>query len=49
MSHQIAAAGLEQFKGKFKPSWRKNYIAYDGDLADLATITLGIEDVMQPD
>jgi phosphatidylglycerol lysyltransferase len=48
-SRQISASGLERFKNKFRPGWRKNYIAYDGDIADLAIIALRIEDAMRPD
>ncbi len=45
---RFSAAGLEQFKGKFEPEWTKNYIAYDGDIADLAAIALNLENVMKP-
>ncbi len=45
---RFSAAGLEQFKGKFEPTWMKNYIAYDGDLSDLAAIALNLEGVMKP-
>lgn len=39
--------GLEQFKNKFEPEWQPNYLAYDGDLADLGVIALNIERVME--
>ncbi len=42
---RFSMAGLEQFKGKFKPVWHKNYIAYDGDTADLALIVVNLEKV----
>lgn len=45
---RFSAAGLEQFKNKFDPEWHKCFIAYDGDVADLAIIGLTIEDVMKP-
>lgn len=45
---RFSIAGLEQFKGKFKPTWVNNYIAYDGDITDLATIGLNLENVMKP-
>jgi lysylphosphatidylglycerol synthetase-like protein (DUF2156 family) len=44
---RFSARGLEQFKNKFKPDWRPNYMAYDGDLADLAIIALSIEKLME--
>jgi lysylphosphatidylglycerol synthetase-like protein (DUF2156 family) len=43
---KFSAKGLEQFKNKFDPLWEPNFIAYDGDLADLALVTLNIERVM---
>jgi phosphatidylglycerol lysyltransferase len=46
-SDRFSARGLEQFKNKFNPDWRPNYMAYDGDLADLAVIALNIEKVME--
>lgn len=39
--------GLEQFKNKFDPHWQPNYLAYDGDLADLAVIALNLEKAME--
>lgn len=44
---RFSSKGLEQFKNKFDPQWQPNYIAYDGDLADLALIALNIERVME--
>jgi lysylphosphatidylglycerol synthetase-like protein (DUF2156 family) len=35
---RFSAAGLEQFKGKFEPQWQPQYLAYDGDLVDLAAL-----------
>jgi phosphatidylglycerol lysyltransferase len=46
---RFSAKGLEQFKNKFSPNWQPNYLAYEGDLADLALITLNIEGVMSLD
>lgn len=44
---RFSARGLEQFKNKFKPDWQPNYLAYEGDLADLALIALNIEKAME--
>lgn len=44
---RFSARGLEQFKNKFDPVWQPNYLAYDGDLADLAVIALNIEKAME--
>lgn len=46
-SDRFSSKGLEQFKNKFNPDWRPNYMAYDGDLADLAVIALNIEKLME--
>lgn len=43
---RFSAKGLEQFKNKFDPDWQPNYLAYDGDLADLALVALNIERAM---
>jgi phosphatidylglycerol lysyltransferase len=43
---RFSARGLEQFKNKFDPDWQPNYLAYDGDLADLALIALNLESAM---
>lgn len=45
---RFSARGLEQFKNKFDPAWQPNYMAYDGDIGDLATIALRLEQAMQP-
>lgn len=45
---RFSAHGLEQFKNKFDPQWRPIYIAYDGDLADLAAIAASLEKAMAP-
>ncbi len=42
-SSRFASAGLEQFKNKFKPDWQSNYVAYDGDLIDLARVATNLE------
>lgn len=41
--NRFSAAGLEQFKNKFDPTWHPDYIAYDGDLIDLAKIAGNLE------
>lgn len=43
---RFSARGLEQFKNKFDPDWQANYLAYDGDLADLALVALNLEKAM---
>lgn len=43
----FSAAGLEQFKGKFKPTWELYYAAYDGDLIDLVTLATAMESVFK--
>lgn len=45
---RFSAHGLEQFKNKFDPTWQPNYLAYQGDLADLAYIAVHLERVMKP-
>jgi phosphatidylglycerol lysyltransferase len=47
-SSRFSAKGLEQFKNKFQPDWQPNYLAYDGDMADLALIALNLEKAMKP-
>jgi phosphatidylglycerol lysyltransferase len=46
---RFSAKGLEQFKNKFDPQWQPNYLAYDGDLADLALIAINLEKAMNQD
>jgi lysylphosphatidylglycerol synthetase-like protein (DUF2156 family) len=43
---RFSVRGLEQFKNKFDPDWQPNYLAYDGDIADLALITINLEGAM---
>jgi phosphatidylglycerol lysyltransferase len=43
---RFSAKGLEQFKNKFNPAWEPNYLAYEGDMTDLAVIALNIEKAM---
>lgn len=43
---RFSSQGLEQFKNKFDPDWQPNYIAYEGDLADVALIALYLEKAM---
>lgn len=40
---RFSAGGLEQFKNKFRPDWQEYYLAYDGDLIDLARIVANLE------
>lgn len=44
---RFSSAGLEQFKNKFDPSWQPNYLAYNGDLVDLARITASLESLLK--
>jgi lysylphosphatidylglycerol synthetase-like protein (DUF2156 family) len=44
---RFSAAGLEQFKNKFRPHWQSQYIAYDGDILDLASIATNLENAMR--
>lgn len=46
---RFSSRGLEQFKNKFKPEWRANYLAYDGDMADLALVAMNLEKAMKLD
>jgi lysylphosphatidylglycerol synthetase-like protein (DUF2156 family) len=44
---RFSAKGLEQFKNKFDPVWLSNYMAYDGDIGDLALVIVNLEKVMK--
>ena len=44
---RFSSKGLEQFKNKFDPIWKPNYLAYDGDLADLTQIAANLERAMK--
>lgn len=44
----VSARGLEQFKNKFEPHWRGNYIAFDGDWIDLIHVTRGLDELLRP-
>ncbi len=46
---RFSSQGLEQFKNKFDPTWQPNFVAYEGDLADLALIALHLEKLMSLD
>lgn len=46
-SGRFSARGLEQFKNKFDPKWQPIYMAYDGDLADLALVAANLERAME--
>lgn len=43
---RFSSKGLEQFKNKFDPDWQPIYMAYDGDLGDLALIAANLERAM---
>ena len=43
---RFSAKGLEQFKNKFEPSWQPNYLAFNGDMVDLALVGLNLERAM---
>jgi phosphatidylglycerol lysyltransferase len=45
---RFSAAGLEQFKNKFEPSWHANYLVYSGGLSDMAVIALNLEAALEP-
>jgi phosphatidylglycerol lysyltransferase len=44
---RFSSKGLEQFKNKFDPMWEPNYLAYDGDLADLTQIAANLDRAMR--
>lgn len=44
---RFSSKGLEQFKNKFDPDWQPYYLAYDGDIADLALIALNLDGAME--
>jgi phosphatidylglycerol lysyltransferase len=44
---RFSSRGLEQFKNKFDPDWHPDYLAYDGDILDLARIAGSLERVMR--
>ena len=45
-SSRFSASGLGQFKNKFRPLWRKVYVAYEGNAIDLPVIARNLEKVM---
>lgn len=45
--NRFSAKGLEQFKNKFDPVWQPNYLAYDGDIGDLAQVALNLEQALE--
>lgn len=45
---RFSAGGLAQFKDKFRPAWRPNYIAYDGDVLDLTIILPALTNALKP-
>ena len=49
LTNRFSAGGLEQFKNKFDPEWQPDYLAYDGDLLDLARIAANLERVLKVD
>ncbi len=48
-ANRFSAQGLEQFKNKFDPTWLPDYVAYDGDLIDLARIAANLEQLFRVD
>jgi phosphatidylglycerol lysyltransferase len=46
---RFSASGLEQFKGKFRPHWTPYYIAYNGDILDLAALAISLEATFKHD
>ncbi len=44
---RFSAAGLEQFKRKFRPQWQPQYLAYNGDLIDLTILLSRLQKVMK--
>jgi phosphatidylglycerol lysyltransferase len=48
-SLRYSAAGLEQFKNKFRPDWRKQYVVTNGDLLDLTALAVKIEVALKYD
>jgi len=44
---RFSAAGLEQFKDKFRPEWQPQFLAYDGDLVDLAALFTRLQKAMK--
>lgn len=44
---RFSAAGLEQFKGKFRPDWQPNYVAYDGGFVDFALLVANLENALK--
>lgn len=45
---RFSASGLEQFKNKFEPDWQTNYLAYSGDLIDLASLVIKLDTALKP-
>lgn len=44
---RFSSEGLERFKNKFDPNWQPNYLAYDGDVADLVTVAVNLEKALK--
>ncbi|HSX29097.1 MAG TPA: phosphatidylglycerol lysyltransferase domain-containing protein, partial [Candidatus Saccharimonadales bacterium] len=47
-TRRFSIDGLQQFKGKFKPQWQPNYVAYQGDLLSLGVMITQLESLMSP-
>lgn len=46
---RFSSHGLAQFKNKFEPDWRPQYVAYDGDGIDLARAAVALNKAMEYD
>lgn len=46
-SGRFSSLGLEQFKNKFDPVWQPNFMAYDGDVVDLARMASSLESLLK--
>lgn len=44
---RFSAAGLEQFKDKFRPDWQPQFLAYEGDFVDLAVLLSRLQKALQ--
>ncbi len=42
----FSSKGLMQFKNKFEPDWQPYYLAYEGDITNLAPVALNIEKLL---
>lgn len=47
LAKRFSAEGLSQFKNKFDPHWQRNYLAYDGDVVDLAKGAFSLNKILE--